>query len=122
MSIVSTLPLHLLAQPLTIQVGLADWVSATELAHWVKRLRAYATALGLDPAVSRQNIYVRAGRRSPSLRDRGLILDWLLAQHEIVDVAVVPEKEEGVFLRIALMPSDSAWPMFSLTHGAVRVE
>lgn len=122
MSIVPTLPLHLLAQPLTIQVELADWVSATELAHWVKRLRAYATALGLDATVSRQNICVRAGRRTPSLRDRGLILDWLVAQHEIVDVAVAPETQEGVFLRISLPHNDSAWPMFSLTHGAVRVE
>lgn len=112
MSHVQTLPLHLLAQPLVVQIMLADWVCANEIGQWVKRLRAYATAIGLNLEVGRHNIWLRPGRRAPSLRDRGLIIDWLVVQHEIVDVVIVPAGIDGDFLRLALQGTGSVWPTF----------
>ncbi len=112
MSNVQTLPLHLLAQPLVVQIELADWVCANELGQWVKRIRAYTTAIGLNAEIGRHNIRLRPGRRAPSLRDRGLIIDWLVAQHETVDVVIEPAGIEGDFLRIVLQCNDSMWPAF----------
>lgn len=112
MSNVQTLPLHLLAQPLVVQIELADWVCANDLGQWVKRLRAYASAIGLNAEVGRHNIRLLLGRRAPAMRDRGSIIDWLVAQHEIVDVVIVPASIDGGFLRIDLQRTGSAWPAF----------
>lgn len=117
---VQTLPLHLLAQPLVVHIALADWVCASEMAEWVKRLRAYATAIGLNPEFGRQNIHIRRGRRAPSARDRGLIIDWLVAQHELVDVVIEPAGFDGEFLRIALRSNHLAWPVFPNLLGHDR--
>lgn len=117
MSNVQTLPLHLLAQPLVVQIELADWVCANDLGQLVKRLRAYASAIGLNAEVGRHNIRLLLGRRAPAMRDRGSIIDWLVAQHEIVDVVIVPASIDGGFLRIALQRTGSAWPAFPKLLG-----
>ena len=117
---VRTLPLHLLAQPLVVHIELADWVCASEMGKWVKRLRAYVTAIGLNSEVGWHNIQLRPGRRVPSVRDRGLIIDWLVAQHELVDVAIEPAGFEGEFLRIALRSNHRAWPAFPKLPGQDR--
>lgn len=114
---VQTLPLHLLAQPLVVHIEMADWACANEIGEWFKRLRAYATAIGVSPEVDRHNIRVRPGRRALVLRDRGLIIDWLVAQHEVLDMVIEPAGIDGDFLRIALQCPDQAWPAYPKSRG-----
>lgn len=117
-----TLPLHLLARPLEYRVEIAEWVTAKDLLQWVNRLRANTTARGLGAAVSPHRIQVRAGRRQPAMSDRGWVLDWLVAQHEIIDITVAPASGEAAFLSISMRQSDSGWPRFPLGRSVDQVE
>jgi hypothetical protein len=88
MNAISTLPPHLPAQVLWLQVQMSERLDVAGVERWRKRLQAYLSTHGLVAAIAPERIAVLPICRSLTLLDRGLVIGWLIAQPEVVFVHI----------------------------------